>query len=89
MTRLYGTFDGLGQTGAYCGTVFKLQPPSAAGGSWTETTLYSFAAISDACIPVYAPVFGADGGSWDGVRCYDNSKRLRSVTLGAWQKHKI
>lgn len=58
---LYGTFEGVGQTGAYCGTVFKLQPPGAAGGLWTETTLYSFAAISDACIPVYAPAFGADG----------------------------
>ncbi len=28
-----------------CGTVFELQPPTAPGGSWTETVLYNFTGI--------------------------------------------
>ena len=37
---LYGTTVGGGAAGM--GTVFALTPPAAAGGSWTETVLYSF-----------------------------------------------
>jgi hypothetical protein len=33
-----------------CGTVFQLKPPSAQGGSWTET-LYSFQGGSDGSLP--------------------------------------
>jgi uncharacterized repeat protein (TIGR03803 family) len=36
----YGTTFGGGATGN--GTVFRLNPPSKAGGAWTETVLYSF-----------------------------------------------
>ena len=45
---LYGTTLGGGSISNYrcgyfnCGTVYELTPPAAAGGSWTETTLYSF-----------------------------------------------
>jgi hypothetical protein len=43
--RLYGsTSDGAPLTG---GTVFRLTPPSQAGGAWTETILYSFAGGTD------------------------------------------
>ncbi len=34
-----------------CGTVFKLTPPASAGGSWTETVLYSFTGGSDGGFP--------------------------------------
>ena len=36
------------------GTVFELNRPSVAGGSWTETTLYSFKGVPDG----YAPTPG-------------------------------
>ena len=39
---LYGTSSGGGASNA--GTVFALKPPTSAGGSWTETVLYSFTA---------------------------------------------
>jgi uncharacterized repeat protein (TIGR03803 family) len=38
---LYGITVGGGQYGQ--GTVYQLSPPSASGGAWTETVLYSFA----------------------------------------------
>jgi uncharacterized repeat protein (TIGR03803 family) len=34
-----------------CGTIFKLSPPSAPGGAWTEQILYSFQAGSDGDFP--------------------------------------
>jgi uncharacterized repeat protein (TIGR03803 family) len=45
---LYGTTFGGGTGGCLvnstpgCGTVFRLTPPTAPGGSWTETVLHSF-----------------------------------------------
>jgi len=52
--NLYGTtqFGGGGpcmifQQGSGCGTVFRLTPPSAQGGSWTESVLYSFEPYND------------------------------------------
>lgn len=48
---LYGTLTEGGQYGG--GTVFKLTPPAKKGGSWTETTIYSFlAALFDGADPV-------------------------------------
>ena len=44
------------------GTVFELQPPSAPGGAWTETVLYSFAPQNgDGLEPLTAPSLGPDG----------------------------
>jgi uncharacterized repeat protein (TIGR03803 family) len=56
---LYGTTN----TGdaSYSGTVFKLSPPASAGGSWTETTLYSFAGIPGAARPYAALLIGPAG----------------------------
>jgi len=39
------------QGGGYCGTVFKLSPPSAPGGFWSETVLHNFAGGSDGAEP--------------------------------------
>jgi uncharacterized repeat protein (TIGR03803 family) len=56
--NLYGTTDHGGTYGG--GTVFELTP--AAGGSWTETILYSFGASdSDAANPVAGLIFDATG----------------------------
>lgn len=44
--NLYGTTDLYGGTcklsGAGCGEVFKLAPPSTSGGAWTQTVLHAF-----------------------------------------------
>jgi hypothetical protein len=56
---LYGTtlFGG----GSNTGTVFSLTPPASAGGSWTETVLYSFTGVSgDGAYPS-SMVIGRDG----------------------------
>jgi hypothetical protein len=52
--NLYGTTGaggGIGCGGNGCGTIFKLAPPSAAGGSWTEAVLYRFSGGSDGAHP--------------------------------------
>jgi uncharacterized repeat protein (TIGR03803 family) len=50
--NLYGTtqFGGVGYPGF--GVVFKLTPPAVAGGSWTETAIYSFKGAPDGANPV-------------------------------------
>jgi hypothetical protein len=45
-----------------CGTVFKLTPPSAPGGAWTETVLHDFTdANGDGANPVAALVLSSTG----------------------------
>lgn len=52
-----GNLFGVTELGGYqncfdgCGTVFELSPPSAQGGSWTETLLHSFSNGSDGADP--------------------------------------
>ena len=64
---LYGTASYTGsvsaECGGGCGEVFSLTPPSAAGGAWTETAIYSFQASSSQspAIPVGGVVIGGDG----------------------------
>jgi hypothetical protein len=45
-----------------CGTVFELSPPSAPGGTWTETILYSFNDNGDGAVPE-APVILDNAGN--------------------------
>ena len=60
--NLYGTTPyGGSATSCSCGTVFELSPPTTAGGSWTETILYSFAGGSDGAYPSDALIFDAAG----------------------------
>jgi uncharacterized repeat protein (TIGR03803 family) len=53
--NLYGTTSaggkGPGDGGAGMGTVFKLSPPAAPGGGWSETVLYRFGAADDGAAP--------------------------------------
>ena len=66
--NLYGTtgYDGTGPCQLFggqvgCGTVFKLSPPTAPGGSWTETVLYNFQGDKDGQFPYGDLVFDAQG----------------------------
>jgi uncharacterized repeat protein (TIGR03803 family) len=43
------------------GTVFKLTPPSVAGGSWTEQVLYTFTGGTDGAVPQAGVIFDASG----------------------------
>lgn len=58
--NLYGTTEYNG-AGGYYGTVFKLTPPSSPGGTWTETTLYSFGNHGDGARPTAGLVFDHSG----------------------------
>lgn len=52
--NLYGTTFGGGHTAHCtnaCGIVFQLKPPSAPGGSWTETVLHRFKGKADGIQP--------------------------------------
>ena len=57
--NLYGTASGNGQN--IPGTVFKLTPPSAPGGAWTETTLHKFGGSNDGLSPLAGVIFGKGG----------------------------
>lgn len=60
---VYGaTYSGTGSgatcvTGTACGTFFQLTPPATQGGSWTQTTLYSFKGASDGAAPNANPIY--------------------------------
>jgi uncharacterized repeat protein (TIGR03803 family) len=56
---LYGTTTAGGNAGA--GTVFQLKPPTAPGGAWSESVLYSFRDGADGANPTGTLVFGRDG----------------------------
>jgi len=57
--NLYGTTESGGT--ANDGTVFKLTPPSAPGGAWTEKLLYTFKGGADGSRPQAALVAGPGG----------------------------
>lgn len=44
-----------------CGTVFKMTPPSEAGGAWTENVIYSFQSGKDGYLPSGNLIFDAAG----------------------------
>ena len=61
LTYANGVFYGATNYASNCGTIFELQPPTAPGGAWTETTLYSFpSATAGPCGPE-TPVPGPGG----------------------------
>jgi uncharacterized repeat protein (TIGR03803 family) len=68
--NLYGTTEGGGVHGL--GAVFKLTPPSTAGGAWTETLLHSFQGSHDGDEPFYGLTF-AGHGTFYGFTSYGGS----------------
>jgi len=69
---LYGTTytGGDAVNCAGCGTVFKLSPPAADGGAWTETVLHRFRGDEDGAFPMGGVLIDADGAlygtTWGG-----------------------
>ena len=69
--NLYGTAEyggnetacpaGVLVSGAGCGVVFELSPPSSGNGPWTETVLYSFTGGSDGAYPKAGLIFDQAG----------------------------
>jgi uncharacterized repeat protein (TIGR03803 family) len=60
-TELGGVGSCSPQIAPGCGTVFELSPPTAAGGAWTESILYSFAGGNDGAGPSAPVVFDSAG----------------------------
>ncbi len=58
--NFYGTTEYAG-AGGYYGTVFELSPPAKAGGSWTETVLYSFRNNGDGARPTAGLILDSAG----------------------------
>ena len=58
--NLNGTTE-YGGAGGYYGTVFELTPPSKAGETWTQATLYSFGNHGDGARPTAGLVFDRAG----------------------------
>ncbi len=52
---LYGTTYSGGDPVCSCGVVYKLTPPSIAGGKWTAQALYAFTGNNDGRLPATAP----------------------------------
>ena len=64
--NVYGTTEYGANTACFygisgCGTIFELSPPTASGGSWTETTLYGFTVSNDGANPASSVVFDKQG----------------------------
>jgi hypothetical protein len=65
--NLYGTGDtgGSGSCNGIvgnCGAVFRLSPPTALGGSWTETVIYNFGSnANDGYFPADGLIFDQQG----------------------------
>lgn len=72
--NLYGTttFGGAVCGNTSCGTVFKLTPPAALGGMWTESVLYAFQGYTD-------------GGGPRGGLTFDKTGNLYGTTFGGGQ----
>jgi uncharacterized repeat protein (TIGR03803 family) len=87
---LYGTtiYGGGGS-----GTVFKLAPPAAPGGAWSETVLYGFTGGSDGAEPFSALIADASGALY-GTTEYGGASGVGTVfrlappatTRGTWTK---
>jgi hypothetical protein len=69
----------LGGAFVYYGTIFALTPPESSGGSWTETTVYSFTGYPNGSNPESGVVLGADGALYGTV---EDNAGCQDVTCG-------
>ena len=74
--NLYGVTE-FGGTYGY-GTVYEFAPPSAPGGSWTETVLNSFSVAVDGADPFPTPAIGPDGSLY-GTTMFGGPTELGNV----------
>jgi hypothetical protein len=77
---IYGTSTYGGTYGE--GSVFSLTPPSTPGGSWTATTLYSFAGAPDAAQPNPGLIVGPSGALYGTSNMGGPSCQLSSEGCG-------
>src|SRR5580658_2560345 len=77
---IYGTSTYGGAHGE--GSVFSLTPPSPPGGSWTATTLYSFAGTPDAAQPNPGLIIGPGGALYGTSNMGGPSCQLSSEGCG-------
>jgi len=61
----------------YCGTVFKLSPPKAKGGKWTEQVLYAFKSGTDGANPNGGLIFDGKGALY-GTTVYGGNQACGS-----------
>ena len=93
---LYGTTTDGGGTGCIfasevigCGTVFKLTPPAAPGGNWTENVLHRFTDGSDGAIPFAGLIFDASGALYGAASAGGNTKCPNLGTTGCGTVFKL
>ncbi len=67
--NLYGTGNFGNVAPCYCGAVYELTPPATAGGTWTETTIYSFTGENN-----------GDGANPYGTLIFDQQGNLYGTT---------
>ena len=74
--NLYGTASGSGFDGTFNngGSVFELSPPALPGGSWTETTLFSFPLAVQGIWPFARLAFDASGNLYGTAYAGGNSR---------------
>jgi len=77
-----------------CGTVFQLTPPSAPGGAWSESRIYTFQGGTDGFLPTGSLIVDTAGNLY-GVTSAGGPARCRACGTvfeltptgrGAWQK---
>jgi hypothetical protein len=89
-TTSYGGNIGCQQGGNFCGTVFKLSPPSQSGGVWTETTIYTFgnSSLDEGSTPKSAVVFDPKGNLYGTTSSPTNSiYQLGPGSNGTWSSN--
>jgi uncharacterized repeat protein (TIGR03803 family) len=82
VTSQPGGFNGFGY-----GTVYKMTPPAVEGGSWTETTIYTFTGGGSDAVPVSVMshggnLYGTTGGQYN----FNGEIFELSLKDGIWQE---
>lgn len=77
--NLYGTTQIGGANSR--GTVYELSPPSATGGSWTETVLFTFPHAADGGYPLGGVILASDGSLY-GTTSMDGFKNSTTCPGG-------
>jgi hypothetical protein len=84
-TAFYGGDEGCSGDGVYCGTVFELTPPVNKGGTWTESTIYTFGQNpQDGSGPDSELVFDGKGNLYGTTSVPNSLYQLVPTAGGGW-----